>query len=267
MSLSVMPDKEGNAMRSASSTPMADHTPFAERWGGWYVTGSHGGMRHRGNTVIPQGANIARIDWSKGANLTSLQDVVDTSRYLTSTSDIVALMVLNHQTRIHNLITRANYETQRALREEDAAYKGLARPGERYSGLTAERIRGAVEPLVRGMFFVNEAELTEPVSGVSGFADDFEDSGILDSEGRSLRQLDLKRRLLRYPLSYLIYSEAFDAMPEAARDFFYDRAEAILSGADKTEAFAHLSPADRRAIQEILTDTKPEFRRRTVATP
>jgi hypothetical protein len=121
-----------------------------------------------------------------------------------------------------------------------------------------ERIRSAVEPLVRGMFFVNEAPLTDSVQGISGFAAEFENSGIRDRKGRSLKDLDLNRRFLRYPLSYLIYSPAFDALPAPAKDQFYERARAILSGAD-TEHFRHLSAEDRTAIFEILMDTKPDF--------
>jgi hypothetical protein len=165
---------------------------------------------------------------------------------------------LNHQTRIHNLITRANYETLRALHDEEVANGGVTQPGKPYSGVTAERIRGAVEPLVRGMFFVNEAPLTDSVRGVSGFAADFEKRGVRDRKGRSLKDLDLQRRFLRYPLSYLIYSEAFDALPGPAKDYFYERARKILSGADATD-FRHLSAEDRAAIREILEDTKPDF--------
>ena len=121
-----------------------------------------------------------------------------------------------------------------------------------------ERIRASVDPLVRGMFFVNEAPLTDSVRGVSGFTADFEKSGVRDSRGRSLKDLDLNRRFLRYPLSYLIYSEAFDALPAPAKDYFYKRARKILSGADTTN-FGHLSAEDRTAILEILEDTKPDF--------
>jgi hypothetical protein len=260
MTLSVTPDPEGNALRTASTAPMSDQTPFNERWGGWYVTGTHGDRMHRGNTTVPIGALLSRVDWAKGGNLRTLNGMIDTDPYLTPYSDIVALIALTHQSRIHNLVTRANYETQRAVADEENAYKGLARPGARYSPLTAERIRGAVEPLVRGMFFANEAPLEAPVRGVSGYTAEFEKSGVRDRKGRSLKDLDLNRRFLRHPLSYLIYTEAFDALPLAAREYFYERARTILSGADATQGFSHLSADDRTAIREILEDTKPEFR-------
>jgi hypothetical protein len=247
MTLTVLPNKEGNAVRTAGAPAMSDQTPFEQRWGGWYVTGTHGAQRHRGNVFSPSGViDPARMDWSKGANITRLDDRIDTADYLTPYSDIVALITLTHQTRMHNLITRANYETRRALQEDQNA------------DVTAERIRNAVEPLVRGMFFVDEAPLKDSVRGVSGFAAEFEKGGIRDHKGRSLKDLDLKRRFLRYPLSYLIYSPAFDALPAPARDHFYRRAWSILSG-DDTSDFEHLSSEDRAAILGILKDTKPEF--------
>lgn len=264
MTLSVLPDKAGNAIRSAPANAMSDQTPFNERWGGWYVTGTHGAQRHRGNTVFPLYAPsaLSRMDWSTGANLTTLDEQVDTSWYLGPHSDFVALIALTHQTRIHNLITRANYETRRAIQDEENFQSEPPRSGEQYSGITVERIRAAVEPLVRGMFFVNEAPLTDSVRGASGFAEDFEKGGIRDRKGRSLKDLDLNRRFLRYPLSYLIYSEAFDALPPPAKDHFYERARKILSGPDTTD-FGHLSAEDRAAILEILEDTKPGFVRGT----
>jgi hypothetical protein len=249
MTLSVLPDKEGNAMRSAPANAMSDQTPFSERWGGWYVTGTHGKQRHRGNTIVPLGIpSPERMDWSKGANLSTLDKHIDTAEYLTPHSDIVALIALTHQTRMHNLMTKANYETQQAIHDEEKTD----------SGRLADRIRVAVEPLVWGMFFVGESPLTDFVRGTSGFAAEFEKSGVRDRKGRSLKDLDLKRRFLRYPLSYLIYTPALDALPAPARDYIYKRVRTILSGAD-TANFGHLSAEDRTAILEILLDTKPDF--------
>ncbi len=261
MTLSVMPDKEGNAIRSAPANAMSDQTPFSERWGGWYVTGTHGAQHHRGNMLatVATASMLDRMDWSKGANLTKLDEHIDIAEYLTPSSDIVALIALTHQTRMHNLITRANYETQRALRDEESTSSGSG-PAGGYSGVTRERIRAAVEPLVRGMLFVNEAPLTDSVRGVSTYVTEFEKSGVRDHKGRSLKDLDLNRRFLRYPLSYLIYSPSFDALPDPAKAYFYERVSSILSGTD-TATFGHLSAEDRAAIREILMDTKPDFAR------
>jgi hypothetical protein len=263
MTLSVLPDREGNAIRSAPVNVMSDQTPFRERWGGWYVTGAHGKQPHRGNTIFPKGvaAMFEEVDGlHQGANLAILDDRINTADYLTRHSDIVALIALTHQTRMHNLMTRAQYETRQAIHQEENVARELQRSSDSYSSITQERIRAAVEPLVRGMFFVNEARFDDGVRGASGFAADFQKSGIRDRRGRSLKDLDLNRRFLRYPLSYLIYSPAFDALPDPAKHFFYDRIRTILSGVE-TSNFGHLSKEDRVAIFEILRDTKPDFAR------
>jgi hypothetical protein len=106
------------------------------------------------------------------------------------------------------------------------------------------------------MLFAEEAPLTEPVQGVSGFTESFAREAPRDPRGRSLRDLDLQTRLLRYPCSYLIYSEAFDAMPALAKERVYRRLWEILSEPNTNPKFAQLSKVDRKAILEILLATK-----------
>jgi hypothetical protein len=251
--LSVLPDSDGTAI-GAAALATTDASPFRERWGGWYVTGTHGRQPHLGNQVfrdpgsgvrsIPE--HVAGLDLSRGGNVTSLSEYFDTGRYPTPHSDIVALMVLAHQTHVHNLIAAANYALAEAL---------AANPDRDTAGLA----RDLAEPVVRAMLFSGEAALSSPVAGTSGFATEFGSRGPRDSQGRSLRDLDLQTRLLRYPLSYVIYSDAFDQMPDALKNYVYARFHAVLSGEDQTPRFAHLSAADRNAILSILNDTKPEF--------
>jgi len=88
------------------------------------------------------------------------------------------------------------------------------------------------------------------------FAASFAKTALRDSRGRSLRDLDLQRRLLRYPCSYMIYSEAFDALPADAKEAIYRRMWQVLSGAEKDKKYARLTAADRRAVIEILRETK-----------
>jgi len=248
MVLSVLADRDGHAISVAGTTPMSDRTPFKERFGGWYVTGTHGSQRHWGNLTVPVTKEtigdperyIRRLNLEPGANVAGLESRFDTKSYLTPHSDLAAVMVLTHQTRIHNLITRARFEVETA--------KG-----------DGERIRLAIEPLVRGMLFVWEARLDEPVAGSTSFAADFAGVGPHDRKGRTLRDLDLNTRLFRYPLSYLVYSEQFDALQAAAKEQFFRRVTEILTRQDTNKDFSHLTDDDRRAILEILTDTKPEF--------
>jgi hypothetical protein len=265
--LSVLTDPDGTALSGTPTISVNDRTPFSERWGGWFVTGTHGDQRHRGNLTAPAhmdsirdpDAFVRRLNVEPGANRTHLRGLFDTGAYLTPGSDLVALMVLAHQTRTHNLMTKASYDVQTATHDDGVFQKTLGLSQQGYSDITKVRIQTAVEPLVRGMLFVWEAALSSKVAGTTAFADEFTKRGPRDSQGRSLRDLDLTKRLFRYPLSYLIHSDAFNALPRPAKEQFYSRLDAILSGEDSNRDFAHLSKADRQAIQEILGDTKPEY--------
>jgi uncharacterized protein with ATP-grasp and redox domains len=106
------------------------------------------------------------------------------------------------------------------------------------------------------MLFADEASLHGRVQGVSTFTQTFPQRGPRDRQGRSLRDFDLQRRLFKYPLSYMIYSEAFDALPPAVRERVYRRLYQVLTGEDQTPKFKRLSAEDRRAVLEILRDTK-----------
>jgi hypothetical protein len=254
---SVYPDGDGLPILSAGSF-RTDHTsPLKERWGGWYVTGTSGKQKHLGNLVVRDRREPEQIDNTAGTNVTDLAGRLDTSPYLTAHSDLVALMVLEHQAEGHNLLTRANLQTRLALRDEAALNKELNQPaGYRWESTTS-RIRAAAEPLVKYLLFSGEAELTDPVHGTSGFAAEFARRGPRDARGRSLRDFDLRRRLFKYPCSYLIYSTAFDALPGAVKDYVLQRLADVLSGKDTSTDFAHLTAADRRAVLEILLATKP----------
>jgi hypothetical protein len=248
---------DGTPDFSAGSKITTDQSPLSERWGGWYVTGRHGKMRHQGNVPARRTDNVVELDTEKGANVLSLRRFFDTSLYKTPHSDIAALMVLEHQTNLHNLITRASFQVADALQSEQEMNAALKETGRRES--TTRRIVAACEPLLEALLFSGEAPLTAPVIGTSGFETYFSAQGPKDKRGRSLRQLDLTRRLMRYPCSYLIYSASFDALPAEAKAYLYQRLHEILTGKDTSKPFAHLTPKDRLALLEILTETKPDF--------
>jgi hypothetical protein len=255
---SVYTHIDGQPEFRAGTYLTTDQSPLSERWGGWYVTGKHGTMRHMGN-VFAKGEENVILDREKGANRVTLKGLVDTAPYIVPTSDIVALLVAEHQTSVQTLLTKANYYSRMALYDEARLNAELKRPADYHSDSTQSRIRSVCEPLLKAMLFVQEAPLTDAVTGTSGYAEQFAVQGPFDHQYRSLRQLDLHRRLLRYPCSYLIYSEAFNALPVEAKTYLYRRLHAILTAADPGKDFAHLSPSDRKAILEILTDTKPDF--------
>jgi hypothetical protein len=209
-------------------------SPIKQRWGGWYVSGTSGGQNHMGNQIVDDRDN-PQLNPAKGTNITDLSKLIDTARYLRPSSDIVSLMTLEHQTRLTNLLTRLGWETRIGKDERQTA--------------------GTVEETVRALLFAGEAPLTEPIAGTSTYATEFSRVGPRDRRGRSLRDFDLKRRLFRYPCSYLIYSAQFDALPPAAKARVTARLSEILAGGGGND-YAYLSAADRQAIAEILRDTK-----------
>ncbi len=217
-----------------------DHrSPLEERWGGWYVTGEAGARRHLGNLRIADRRAQALPPWSADQTLKTLAGRITEDASLSPHSDIVALLVFDHQTQMMNLLTRFGWQARIALHERRAL----------------SSLQEAAEALVDYMLFVDEAPL-DRVRGTSGFAERFAAGGPRDRSGRSLRELDLRTRLLRYPCSYMIYSAAFDALPSAARDLVYRRLKEVLSGEDRARKYARLTPTDRRAILEILRETK-----------
>jgi hypothetical protein len=199
------------------------------------------------------------LDREKGANVTELKGRIDIENYLAPSSDIVALMVLEHQTRMTNLITRVGWETRLALSDQKAINQALKEPEDRIGDSTRRRIDNAAESLLKYTLFADEALLDAPVKGAAAFAGEFQARGPRDHAGRSLRELDLSRRMFRYPCSFLIYSEEFDALPLVVRERFYRRLWEVLSGADQTPVYSRLTAADRKAVYEILLDTKRDL--------
>jgi hypothetical protein len=253
---SVFPDTTG--MPLFAGTFVTDHrSPLKERWGGWFVTGSTGEQTHMGNAVVEDRNQPDRLQTEGTQNLTDLRGKVDTGAYLTRHSDVVALMTLEHQTQMSNLIIRVGWEGRLALHDSAAINKALGRPEAEPSESTTHRINSAVEELAQYILFSGETKLTSPVKGTSNFTAEFAKLGPQDPQGRSLREFDLRTRMFRYPCSYMIYSEAFDKLPESVRERAYRRLYEVLTGKDTTPPFAHLSPADRKSIYEILRATKP----------
>lgn len=265
---SIFPDRTGSTIMPIRKGVTTDQTPMDQRWGGWYVTGKTADQRHLGNIVAPQSAHDIRnpgeylerlVDPQKTMNRTDLNGLFDVSPFLSGHSDIVALMVLTHQSFIHNMITIAEFETSRALYDEQLLFRGVTTADSGHSEATLGRIRAAAEPLLRALLFVREAPLRGPVKGTSGFAEEFAQRGPFDRQGRSLREFDLKTRLFRYPLSFLVYSDTFDKMQPLLRKALVGRLGEVLTGKDEGVEFAHLSNADRKTILEILRETKPSL--------
>lgn len=257
---SVHPDRQGEPILGSGSYRTDDASPIDERWGGWYVTGTHGKMKHMGNRVYRSRRDYDDpVNPPETQNITDLKPLFSTGPYLTTHSDIVALMVLGHQVVVHNRIARATLETRSALYYREELNKALKEPPTTTYDSVKSRINSAGDDLVRAMLFSEEARLEDRVAGTTGFAKEFADRGPFDRKGRSLRDFDLESRLFKYPCSFLIYSEAFDAMPSDVRDYVLRKIHGVLTGTVADKAFEHLTPADRTAILEILRDTKPNL--------
>ncbi|MBA4019681.1 MAG: hypothetical protein C0483_21160 [Pirellula sp.] len=266
---SVFADAEGYPILAAGTYRIDQTSPLEKRWGGWYVTGTHGKQTHLGNVAYRGAATPKPIDDKNGLNRTTLCEEFDAGGFLTPHSDIAALMVLEHQTEAQNLLTHASFGTRQAVYYEAELNRELGEPATKRWASTDSRIKSVCEPLVRYLLMSEEALLEDPLVGTSSFAAEFSKQGPHDSRGRSLRELDLKRRLFKYPLSYLIYSKPFDALPAEAHAYIYRRLWNVLHSADADgREFRHLSPADRRAIVEIVCDTKaglPDYWKRPAA--
>ena len=257
-------------------------TPFAERWGGWYVTGAPQGMAHRGNLAGDAAFDRREKEPAYRASVDDLSSLCDTAKYPRPSSDIAALLVLEHQTHLHNFITRLNYESTlhlaqyghvRYLKSISEAFlryllfieeAPFTASGEERTPRTS-RAHGDSEPTPTPPERGTDKALLSGGVGVGGFIDRsdfaewFESQGPEDKQGRSLRQFDLKTRTFKYPCSYLIYSDAFDKLPRPMKLHLYHRLWQILAGEDKSAEFEKIPTETKQAIREILIATKADL--------
>jgi len=242
---SVLAGTDGSIVSHEISEVTDTSTPFSLRFGGWYVTGTHGEMQSMANYIINSGSMISTPDFTQTGNKTTLDEYVNLDAYLRPTSDIVALLVLEHQVEVQNAITRLNYDSRMLLDKNPQA--------------GAAELDPLVRPLLDSLFMAHEAPLTDKVEGTSGFREYFEQQGPRDAEGRSLRELDLESRTFRLPLSYLIYSDAIKALPDPVRTRLFAQVRAVLQQENAAVDYPHLNADQRSAIVAILQETMPEL--------
>jgi hypothetical protein len=236
---SVVTSSRGEGMPFLGNYLVDDRTPFEERWAGWFVTGSSGTARHLGNQTPPTTRNLDTQIIATSTTVASFPDALQ--GYLSNQSDIAAHLVFDHQIRVTNLLTRTGWLVRLAEAETRDVRSVAAR---------------AANELVDALLFVDEATLPAGIASGGEFPAAFAARGPFDRQGRTLRQLDLRARLMRYPCSFMMYTDAFDALPPAALDAVYHRLWSILSGEDKDARYARLTTADRQAVIEILRETK-----------
>jgi hypothetical protein len=242
LTMSMLPLSD-NKNEYAEGWGMDHRTAIEDRWGGWYVTGAQVPAKHLGNVPVLH-VPKSYVRAATAPKLKSAAEAFDATAYLTPHSDVVALMVLNHQTHMTNLLTRLGWQSRIALH---GAAKTTSMPAD---------VRETAREAADYMLFADEAPLPSTIKGASSFAQDFPSKGPRDAKGRSLRDFDLTRRLFRYPCSYMIYTDAFEALPAPAKTLVYERLWEVLSGTAKDWDYSNMSADDRRAIVEILRETK-----------
>ncbi len=256
---SVFPDEHGEPLYQAGTSLIDQNSPLTQRWGGWYVTGNTGSLAHRGNALasMVDGNAVLR---SKGAfNLTKLDQFISTRPYLRATSDVVSLLLLEHQVGMHNRITKANYEVRGAIERRQDLLRELGEPpGAELSGSALSVAQSHVEKVLQFLLFAGEAALPEGgVEGAEGTVEAFRQRRRATTDGRSLRDLQLLTRLLKYRCSYLIYAPEWDALPPPFLALVYHRLYDILTNKEPIKGYTHLIPSERQSIYEILRETKP----------
>ncbi len=252
---SVVPDHNSHPILSAGTSLVTDATPIKERWGGWYVTGVSSDP-HLGNRWVPSNeANGGKFP-AKMSNLRQLGSLIDTSKYLQETSDIVALMVLEHQCSMHNLLTKAKLNYRRAIyfqesyRETD---EDLTSP-EGMPWKTADR---AGMEIVNSLLFTDEVTFGgDGIQGGEFFSKVFLERGVETSKGRSLRVLRLYERMFKYRCSYMIYSKSFHSLPPLVKERTFYHLKLALE--DDFEN--HLGRREKEGIRQILAETLPGFK-------
>ena len=224
---SNMVGDDGNVLSVAGTHDVDHRTTHPDRWGGYYVTSEavvpYNQRAHDGNITFERDgvtSNQVFINWESMPP--------DSLRYPSDKSDIVALLIFDHQMHAANLLTRLNWD---------------ARIGADTTAIVRE--------LADYLLFVGEQPPTVDLLALPGFAQSFAAQFPKDHRGRSLGELDLHTRLMRYPCSYMIYSPAFDALPSAIKHAVYERMREV--------AAATLTPADHSAVLDILSDTKADF--------
>ena len=236
---------DGNTVPQFGVEAVNHQTAHSDRWGGWFVTSEaltpYGQRAHAGNITVSGGgttSNQVFVEWMRSAP--------ETRGYLSPSSDIIALLVFDHQMHAINLLTKLNWESRVAASAGEA-------------GVPDGTVGALADELADYLLFTGEAPPSVPLEPVPAFAAYLAARTPKDHRGRSFGQLDAETRLFRYPCSYMVYSESFDGLSPAVKQAVYRRMLEILSGRDARAKYAHLAAVDRQAILEILHDTKPDF--------
>jgi len=241
---------------------VTDTTPLVDRWGGWYVTGRHGLQAHLGNILLATPDDLDNLDDFRIWNLETMagSKFMDPSPYPENTSDIVALLVLEHQVTVQNQITYIKFKAPAVLKRREMLHELEAQSWAELSEPAQRALTRMLDRLVQQLVFIDAVDYQSSISGNPDYVEQFMARGPVDGEGRSLREFDLRNRLMRYPLSYLVYTTDFNSLPVYVMDYVYDQMDAYLSGRIDFDGRSQYTLAERQAALEILTATHPGFR-------
>lgn len=258
---SIYPDGNGEPLSGSGGANIAPSTPLAERWGGWYVTGTKAPFEHRANLTGKKAADFEGPNALPTRNLATLDGVVDTHRYLLKTSDVIPMLMHDHQVHVHNVLSTANQDARIALHRWPAMREILGLPKDAPpQGSCVVVFDSQAEKILDALLCRDEAAW--PSGGIQSdgvFASAYAKTSKPDARGRSLRDLDLQTRLFRYRCSPLIYSQSFATLPRELRDIVLLRLSSGLRAFPPSPSFGHLADAERVAIHEILTQTMPDL--------
>jgi len=265
-SRSVFASASGEPLLRHGTVLVDDETPFAERWGGWYVTGYHGSEPHRGNTLYAE-TDDRLVFTPVEQRPDDLRAFFDVERYLAPISDVVALLVFEHQTTMQNALTRAGLATRKMLayqRSLQEAFKETITDEPTYDSVKSVFASSAQEVVDR-LLFRDAAPLPQGVDGNEAFRRHFSALSKRSPTGVSLRDFQLQDRLFALRCSYLIYSESFSALPEQLKVLVFAKLAAALHGKEGAARYGYLEAEERRRIYDVLFETHPDAAKYWVA--
>ena len=260
---SVFPDQNGRSVKGVNSFRRVSHkVDFRDRWGGWYVTGhQHGSLGHMANAIAERGNGGIKFDREAGGRIKfDLTEFFPGEAHLHGGSDLLAMLAHDHQISAHYYINQAQYKVRQALHDNQMDLNsGREALADLKSSSRVEAMDG-IHYLLRYLTFAEEAPMGgQQTAGGEEYLKAFQANRRETADGRSLKDLDMKDRLLKHRVSWMIYSKAFDGMPLAARQEVYHQLHQILNAPTAPEGFEHLEAAEKKALAEILRETKPEL--------
>ena len=256
---SVFPSVTGEPFLRHGTLVVEDDTPFEQRWGGWYVTGYHGAQHHRGNVLCSE-RDDQLVFTPSDKRPDDLREFFDTSEYLTPTSDVVALLVFEHQLTVQNSLTRAAFASRKMIAYQHGLQTSFKEPltDEPAYDSVKSVFASSVQDVVDRLLFRGAAPLPEGVAGSAAFRSAFGRSAPRSRAGHALKDFQLRDRLFAQRCSFLIYSEMFRALPEPLKVRILDRLQSALRSRDPKDRYAYLPPEEKERIHEILLETHPD---------